>query len=78
MAILTFDTYRFIARLKDAGLEEKKAEAIVDGLKDINLENVATKQDISELKSDIFKWLIPILLAQIAVFTALVKFVIEL
>ncbi len=76
MATLTIDTHKFITQLKDAGVEEKQAEAIVNGIKDINLEHVATKEDIAELKADLFKWLIPILLGQIAVFAAVVKLLI--
>ena len=74
MATLTFDTYEFIERLKQSGMDANQAKAIVDGLKKINLEHVATKQDIAELKADLLKWLIPILLGQVAVFAALVNF----
>ncbi len=68
MSTLVIDTHNFITRLKEAGMEEKQAEAIVNGIKDINLEHAATKEDIAELKADLFKWLIPILLGQTAVF----------
>lgn len=77
MATLTLDTHKAISRLKEAGFEETKAEAIVNSLKEVNLENVVTRADlrtaIAELKADLFKWLIPILLGQIAVFAAVVK-----
>lgn len=80
MATLTVDTHKFITQLKEAGVEEKQAEAIVNGIKEINLEHVVTKDDlriaIAELKADLFKWLIPILLGQIAVFAAVVKLLI--
>ncbi len=74
MATLVIDTHNFITRLKEAGMEEKQAEAIINGLKEIDLKQVASKEDIAELKADLFKWLIPILLGQIAVFAAVVKF----
>ncbi len=74
MATLIIDTHNFITRLKEAGMEEKQAEAIINGLKEIDLKQVASKEDIAELKADLFKWLIPILLGQIAVFAAVVKF----
>ena len=74
MATLVIDTHNFITRLKEAGMEEKQAEAIISGLKEIDLKQVASKEDIAELKADLFKWLIPILLGQIAVFAAVVKF----
>jgi hypothetical protein len=53
MATLIIDTYNFITRLKDAGMVEAQAEAIVKGLKEINLDNVATKEDVTALKQDI-------------------------
>ena len=73
MATLILDTHKAISRLKDAGFEEAKAEAIVDSLQEIDLTQVASKEDIANLKADLFKWLIPILLGQIAVFAAVVK-----
>jgi hypothetical protein len=77
MATLIIDTHNFITRLKEAGMEEKQAEAIVDGIRSINLENVASKADLIKLKSDLLMWLIPLLLGQIAVFAMVVKFLIE-
>jgi len=81
MAILTIDTHNFITRLIQAGMVEKQAEAIVDGLKEMDLKNVATKEDvrlaIAELKADIFKWLIPILLGQIGAFALVVEFILR-
>lgn len=78
MATLILDTHNFISRLIAAGLAEKEAEAIVEGIKEINFENVASKGDvrlaIAELKADFFKWLVPLLIGQIAVFAAVVKF----
>ncbi len=74
MATLLIDTHKFITRLKDAGVEEKQAIAIVDGIRNINLENVASTGDIAKLKADLLMWLIPVLLGQIAVFAMVVKF----
>lgn len=81
MATITLDTYNFIERLTSVGIEEKQAKAIAAGLKDLSLENVATKEDILKLeariesiKADIFKWLVPLLVGQIAAFAAVVKF----
>lgn len=78
MATLIIDTHNFITHLIAAGMAEKQAEAIVEGIKEINFENVASKGDvrlaIAELKADLFKWLVPLLIGQIAVFAAVVKF----
>ena len=81
MATLTIDTHKFITRLQAAGMDERQAVAIVEGLKEeANLHNVVTSADlrtaVAELKADLLKWLIPVLLGQIAVFAAVVKFLI--
>ena len=80
MITLTIDTHKFITRLKAAGMEEEQAIAIAEGFKEIDLQTVVTKDDlriaIAELKADLLKWLIPVLLGQIAVFAAVVKFLI--
>lgn len=55
MATLTFDTHNFITRLKDAGIDEKQAVAITEGLKEIDLNQVASKQDISRLENGLEK-----------------------
>lgn len=86
MATLTFDSYDFIQRLKDAGLPEPQAKAIADGLRNIDLDHVATKDDLNNLrvelkndlssfKVDLFKWLVPMLFAQTAAIVGLLKLV---
>ena len=84
MARITFDTHSLIARLREAGIEEKQAEAIVEGIQEINLEGVATKSDIAELKQeitnlkvDMLKWIVPLLIGQVALFVALVELFIK-
>jgi hypothetical protein len=85
MATLTLDTHKFIQTLKKAGMPESQAEAIVEGLHDVSLVQVATRQDvlqakgqlqveIREVKNDLLKWMISMLLGQAALFAALVKF----
>ncbi|MDY6936929.1 MAG: DUF1640 domain-containing protein [Cyanobacteriota bacterium] len=80
MAILTFDTYEFIQALKEAGFDETQAKGIADSIKKIDLAHVSTKEDIARLetkmesfKSDVFKWIFPMMLGQVAVIAALVK-----
>jgi hypothetical protein len=84
MAMLTFDTYAFIQTMKDAGIPEEQAKAIALGLQKIDLSHVATKQDISDLRAelkgdikdvkiDIIKWILSLLLGQTAVFAAIVN-----
>ena len=78
---LTFDTHNLIARLKEAGMDEKQAIAITEGLKEVrraDFEQLVTKDyldsKLSKLKSD----LLFILLGQVAVFAVVVKLIIEL
>jgi hypothetical protein len=53
MATLTFDTYDFIQTLKHSGIKEEQARAIADGMKTIDFNHVATKDDIFAVKQDI-------------------------
>ena len=81
MSTITFDTYDFIERLKSSGIEETQAKAIADGLKEIDLEYVASKEDIVTVREDmknleirLLKWLIPLFLGQYALlFGILIK-----
>jgi hypothetical protein len=51
MATITFDTHKFIRRLRDSGISEEQAEAIADALREAHLEaEVATKSDLRELE----------------------------
>lgn len=83
MATLTIDTHEFIKKLTTAGVPESQAEAIAQGLGKVNLDSVATKQDIAELRLEIrdvkvemLKWLVPLLLGQIVAFAAIVKWLV--
>ena len=73
MATLVLDTHKAISRLKEAGFEEAKAEAIVDSLQEVNLEGFATKQDLAELKADLHKSGLYALLAQAGLIVALIQ-----
>lgn len=50
---VAFDTLAFARRLREAGIETKQAEAIVQGFAEAIAEQLATKGDIGELRSDI-------------------------
>jgi hypothetical protein len=51
MATITFDTHKFIRRLRDCGISEEQAEAIADAFREAHLEaEVATKSDLRELE----------------------------
>lgn len=54
MTAITFDTHKFVRRLKEAGLPEMQAEAIADAFRDAQGEaELATKQDIADLRRDL-------------------------
>lgn len=53
MATITFDTHKFVRKLKEAGLPESQAEAIADAFKEAQGEaELATKRDIEDLGRD--------------------------
>lgn len=54
MATITFDTHKFVRKLKESGFEEKQAEGIADAFKDASGEaELATKRDIEQIRSEI-------------------------
>jgi hypothetical protein len=71
MTAATFDTLKFVRRLKEAGFSEAQAEAISDAIRDAQREtDFATREDVyrivSEAKWDILKWVVGLALAQLA------------
>jgi len=65
MAGITFDTLKFVRRLKDSGIPEAQAEAVAEAFKEASGEaELATKQDIErlELRMDgefrLVKWMV--------------------
>ena len=73
MATITFDTHKFVRKLKDAGFEEKQAEALTEALlsaiedselvtrKDLQIELAPIKSDLS-----VVKWMLGLLLGGVA------------
>jgi len=65
MASITFDTLKFVRRLKDSGIPEAQAEAVAEAFKEASGEaELATRQDIErlELRMDgefrLLKWIL--------------------
>ena len=53
MATITFDTLKFVRKLKESGLPEIQAEAIADAFRDAQGEaELATKRDIDDIRRD--------------------------
>lgn len=76
MSTVTFDTHKFVQRLRQSGLPEAQAEAMADALKE-SQENaeLVTKKDlqiaIAELRTDLMKWVIGLALAQIGLLVSI-------
>ena len=51
MPTISFDTRKFIRRLRDAGISEEQAEAIAEAFREAHIEaEIATKTDLRELE----------------------------
>ena len=54
MTAITFDTHKFIRRLKEAGIPEAQAEAISEAFREAQGEaELATKGDIGDVRREI-------------------------
>ena len=62
MATITFDTLRFIERLKAGGVHEEqaKAEALVTAFSEAMYSQLATKSDINRAEPEllVIKWMV--------------------
>ena len=70
MSALSFDTHKFIRRLKDSGLPENQAEALAEAFRDAVGEfELVTRKDLqielAPMRADLvlIKWMIGIVLA---------------
>jgi hypothetical protein len=78
MATITFDTHKFIRRLRSAGFEEAQAEAVVEAFQDAQVESLPVTRDyldarLYELENRLVKWGIGLALGQFAMIAALIK-----
>ena len=74
MATITFDTHKFIRRLREAGIEEEQAEAIAEAFSEAHIEaELATKMDLRELEYRLIIKLGTMLVIAIGVVATLVK-----
>lgn len=70
MSTITFDTHRFVRRLKEAGFDEKQAEGLTEAMQAaIEESELLTKKDLqielSPIKNDLslIKWMLGALIA---------------
>src|SRR5260364_145154 len=55
----TFDTHKFVCKLKGAGFNDQQAEALTDAVQESQASlNVATKQDVVDVRRDMDKALL--------------------
>ncbi len=71
MSVVTFDTLKFVKRLEEAGMSQKEAEAIAiaqsEAFEELTkTKELATKNDLHEMKYDLFKWIVGLAFAQFA------------
>lgn len=74
MTAITFDTLRFVERLETAGIPRQQAKANAEALAEVlekGAGELATKNDLTELKIDIMKWVIGLALAQMGLLVSI-------
>nr|VFJ87781.1 MAG: hypothetical protein BECKH772A_GA0070896_1000514 [Candidatus Kentron sp. H]VFJ89509.1 MAG: hypothetical protein BECKH772B_GA0070898_1000514 [Candidatus Kentron sp. H]VFJ96183.1 MAG: hypothetical protein BECKH772C_GA0070978_1000514 [Candidatus Kentron sp. H] len=72
MTAINFDTLKFTRQLTDAGMPQSQAEATAEALKEaVGESELVTRTDIHELKIDLIKWMVGLLIAQTALLVAL-------
>lgn len=69
------DTHRLISDLKQRGFTAQQAEGITEAIAAQQLDHLATKADIRDLEIRLLKWAAPVLIGQVAVFAAVVEWV---
>ncbi|HIJ40998.1 MAG TPA: DUF1640 domain-containing protein [Deltaproteobacteria bacterium] len=76
MATITFDTLKFVKKLKAAGFGEDQAEALSEAFKEsqeTTIADLATKSDLKELEMRLTIRVGAMMAAAIAIITAMVK-----
>jgi hypothetical protein len=85
VATLTFDKLAYVDRLKAAGIGEREARALAEGLDQALREEVATKTDLAAVKADLtaeiaavkhdmLRWMVGMAFVQVGLTVALVRF----
>ena len=71
MPLTTFDTHAAVTALRDAGIDEAHAAAIVNTVRDASIDHadLATKADLEALRSEL-RWMLSFLAALILAMAA--------
>ena len=73
MAIAAFDTYAAAKTLREAGFDDRRAKAAAAVVHDAITGGVATRADLAELKADLLKVAIGLVIANVTLTVALIK-----
>lgn len=80
MSAIAFDTLAYAKRMRSVGFTEEQAEAQAEEMAKLLDQQLATKQDIVELKAHIaeakvemIKWVLALMLAQTGIILAVLK-----
>lgn len=76
-ATLRIDTLKFARKLTEAGMEQRMAEAIVEGLSEADTSDLVTKGDlavaVAELKAELFRFMLVQSVGIVGLTVALIK-----
>ena len=76
---LKIDTLSFVRKLKEAGADERLAEAIAEGIGAMDMSELVSMSDLraglAEVKSDILRWMFGAMAVQTALLVALIRIV---
>ena len=78
MATIAFDTHAVVKKLRESGFAEAQAEALTEaitGAQQVHLQQLATKQDLAELRAELIKWMFGVAAGQIALIVTLLKLI---
>lgn len=79
MGTITFDTLAYSENMQKAGFTREQADAMAKAnalaFNDmVNTQQLATKQDLAELKHEILKWMVTAMIAQTALLVGIIAF----
>ena len=67
------NTHKWITKLKANGFSEEQATVLVEVVQELDLSELATKDDLQQLKIDLMKWNATVVAIGVAIL-ALIKF----
>jgi hypothetical protein len=69
-ALVVRDTQKLVTKLQQHGFSAQQAEGITQALRELDATDLATKNDLQELKVDLIKWVVGTQLAYGAIVVA--------